>query len=166
MESLFPDTMPWWEFVLRGAGCYVGLLILLRLNGKRSFGEMSPFDIVVLILAGGALRSAMVGRDDSFLGPFFAVAGVLVLDRLLGMLATLSPRFNRLLEGRPALLAKNGALVPGALRRHHIPDAVFERELRAHETRAVEHIDEARLEVTGRITIMKADPPGRVEHVE
>jgi uncharacterized membrane protein YcaP (DUF421 family) len=158
MESLFPDTMPWWEFVLRGAGCYIGLLILLRLTGKRSFGEMSPFDIVVLILVGGALRSAMIGKDDSFLGPFFAVIGVLALDRLLGTLATLSPAFNRLLEGRSALLAKRGAIVPGALRRHHIPEAVFERELRAHETRSVEQIDEARLEVTGRITILKSDP--------
>jgi uncharacterized membrane protein YcaP (DUF421 family) len=158
MESLFPDTMPWWEFVLRGAGCYIGLLILLRLNGKRSFGEMSPFDIVVLILVGGALRSAMVGKDDSFLGPFFAVIGVLALDYLLGTLATLSPKFNRLLEGHSALLAKSGAMVPGALRRHRIPEAVFERELRAHEARTVERIDEARLEVTGRITIMKSEP--------
>ena len=157
MGSLFPDTMPWWEFVLRGAGCYIGLLILLRLTGKRSFGEMSPFDIVVLILVGGALRSAMVGKDDSFLGPFFAVIGVLAFDYLLGVLATLSPKFNRLLEGRPALLAKGGALVPGALRRHRIPEAVFERQLRAHEVRTIDRVDEAHLEVTGRITMMKSE---------
>jgi uncharacterized membrane protein YcaP (DUF421 family) len=156
MESLFPQTMPWWEFALRGAGCYIGLLILLRLTGKRSFGEMSPFDIVVLILVGGALRSAMVGKDDSFLGPFFAVAGILVLDRLLGTLATVSPAFNRLLEGRSALLAKGGSLVPGALRRHRIPDAVFERELREHEVRSLDAVDEARLEVNGRISILKS----------
>jgi hypothetical protein len=62
--------------------------VLLRLTGKRSFGEMSPFDIVVLMLVGGALRSAMVGHDDSFLGPFIAVAGVLLLDKLLGIAAT------------------------------------------------------------------------------
>ena len=62
MDSLFPQTMPWWEFGLRGIGCYLGLLVLLRLSGKRTFGEMSPFDIVVLILVGGALRSAMVGK--------------------------------------------------------------------------------------------------------
>src|ERR1700749_3177274 len=108
MDSIFPSTMPWWEFALRGIGCYLSLLILLRLTGKRSFGEMSPFDIVVLILVGGALRSAMVGKDDSFFGPFLAVAGVLALDKLLGIAATLSPAFNRLLEGRDALLAKHG----------------------------------------------------------
>lgn len=156
MQSLFPQAFPWWEFVLRGAGCYIGLLVLLRLTGKRSFGEMSPFDIVVLILVGGALRSAMVGRDDSFLGPFFAVAGVLVLDKVLGVLATRSAAFNRLLEGRPALLAKHGEAIPGALRQHGIPEAVFERELREHEVRSPDEIDEARLEVNGRITVLKS----------
>ena len=159
MESLFPQALPWWEFVLRGAGCYIGLLILLRLTGKRSFGEMSPFDIVVLILVGGALRSAMVGKDDSFFGPFLAVAGVLALDKLLGIAATLSPTFNRLLEGRDALLAKHGQMIPGALRRHGIPDAVFERELRAHDVPSVNQIAEARLEVNGRITVLKHAHP-------
>src|SRR3954465_6842850 len=109
MESLLPQTMPWWEFALRGAGCYVGLLILLRLTGKRSFGEMSPFDIVVLILVGGALRSAMVGKDASLLGPFISVATILAVDVLLGWLAARSQRFNHFLEGRHVLLARKGA---------------------------------------------------------
>src|SRR3954451_6921052 len=114
MGSLFPDTMAWWEFALRGAGCYVGLLILLRLTGKRSFGEMSPFDIIVLILVGGALRSAMVGKDDSFLGPFIAVSAILLLDKLFAIAATVSPAFNRLLEGKSSVIVENGRVVPGA----------------------------------------------------
>ena len=48
MSDQFELSMPWWEFVLRGACSYLGLLLALRLTGKRSFGEMSPFDIVVL----------------------------------------------------------------------------------------------------------------------
>jgi hypothetical protein len=42
---------------VRGAMCYIALLLMMRLAGKRAFGEMSPFDIVVLMLVGGALRS-------------------------------------------------------------------------------------------------------------
>jgi uncharacterized membrane protein YcaP (DUF421 family) len=128
----------------------------MRLAGKRSFGEMAPFDIIVLVLVGGALRSAMVGHDDSFLGPFFAVAGVLILEKFLGILATLSPVFNRFLEGRSALLARGGQIIPGALRRHEIPTEVFERALRAHEVRSVSEVDEARLEVNGRINVLRS----------
>jgi uncharacterized membrane protein YcaP (DUF421 family) len=148
--------MPWWEFALRGVGCYIGLLILLRLSGKRTFGEMSPFDIVVLILVGGALRSAMVGKDDSFFGPFIAVAAIILIDKLFAILATLSPGFNRLFEGRASLLVKDGKVLQGALVRHSIPASAFERELRMHETRSVEEIDEAHLEANGRFTVLRS----------
>ena len=155
MDSLFPQTMPWWEFGLRGIGCYLGLLVLLRLSGKRTFGEMSPFDIVVLILVGGALRSAMVGKDDSFLGPFIAVAAIVLVDKVFAVIATLSPGFNRLFEGRASLLVKDGRTLPRALLRHSIPAAAFDRELRMHEVNDLHEIDEARLEANGRFTVLK-----------
>ena len=155
MSDLFELSMPWWEFVLRGAVCYLGLLLLLRLTGKRSFGEMSPFDIVVLILVGGALRSAMVGKDASLLGPFISVATILLVDVLLGWLAARSQRFNHFLEGRHVLLARKGALIPGALHRQNISQSAFERELRSHEVRSVSEVDEAILESNGRITVFK-----------
>lgn len=157
MSELMELSMPWWQFVLRGAMCYVGLLVLLRLNGKRAFGEMSPFDIVVLILVGGALRSAMVGKDTSLLGPFIAVITILTLDKALGMLAAWSPAFNRVLEGVPVLLARNGHANPRALRRACVPVEAFERELRTHQMRSIDAVDEARLEPNGKITVLKRE---------
>jgi len=155
VRELFELSMPWWEFTLRGAVCYVGLFIALRLTGKRSFGEMAPFDIVVLILVGGALRSAMVGKDASLIGPFISIASILVLDKLLGWVAARSRWFDLLLTGSPVTLAKDGRFVPGALQRHSISRGAFERELRAHALRSVEQVDEARLESNGRITFLE-----------
>ena len=156
VSELFDLSMPWYAFVLRGVACYVVLLVLLRLTGKRSFGEMSPFDIVVLILVGGALRSAIVGRDESLLGPLIAVAAILATDNVFAIVATYSPSFNRLLEGRSALLVERGSLVRGALRRHHIPEEAFARALRMHGMRSVDEVDEARLEANGNVTMIPA----------
>ena len=52
MSNLGSLALPWWAFVLRGFLVYIVLLFLLRLSGKRSFGEMSAFDVVVLVLVG------------------------------------------------------------------------------------------------------------------
>lgn len=152
MHELFQPSLPCWQFVVRGAIAYLGLLMLLRLTGKRSFGEMSPFDIVVLIMVGGALRSAMVGGDESLTGGFIVVATILVADKALGWLSARSALFNRILEGRSSVLAANGAQVPGALRRHDIAPAAFERELRIHKA-PLEAVQEARLEANGKITV-------------
>lgn len=157
MENLWNLSMPWWHFVVRGALAYLGLLILLRLAGKRSFGEMAPFDIVVLILVGGALRSAIVGHDESALGPFIAVATIIGVDRLLTWACAASPVVNRWVEGVPALLARNGRLDDRALVREGIPRAGFERELRHHGFKSLDGVAEARLEPNGKITMLGAE---------
>lgn len=101
-------TMPWYMFVVRGAIAYIGLLVLLRLAGKRTFGELSAFDIVVLILVGGTLRTAIVGDDNSLLGAFIGVATILALDRIIAFFTARTSSLNRLVEGEPAVLARYG----------------------------------------------------------
>lgn len=155
MNDLFALSMPWYVFVLRGAVCYLGLLFLLRCTGKRAFGEMSPFDIVVLIMVGGGLRAAMVGKDASLLGPFISVGSILILDKALGWLTARSSVLCRIVEGSAVLLVRDGALVPGILRRHDIAQAAFARELRSHEVESTQSLDAAHLEANGRITVRK-----------
>src|ERR1700743_676330 len=99
MNDVLELSMPWWSFALRGAVTYLGLVVLMRLAGKRSFGEMSPFDVVVLALAGVTLRTAIIGDDHGMLGPFIGVAAILATDKTIGFVSARSPGFNRLMEG-------------------------------------------------------------------
>jgi uncharacterized membrane protein YcaP (DUF421 family) len=153
MDNWLP-VLPWWTFVLRGAVAYVGLLVLMRLAGRHAFGEMSAFDILVLVLVGGTLRTAIVGSDNSIGGAFIGVATVLVIDRIFGMLATRSAGFNRLVEGKANVLARQGRLLPEELRRRHVPITVFERALRKRGVVDVYDVAEARLEANGKITVV------------
>jgi uncharacterized membrane protein YcaP (DUF421 family) len=156
MNDLFVLSMPWWHFIVRGALSYAAVLVLLRMTGKRAFSDMSPFDIVVLVIVGGALRSAMIGTDSSLLGPLLAVATILMLDKLLAHIAARSELFNRMLEGTPLLLAAGGNLVAGALGKAGIPTAGFERELRLHGLRSLQEVDEMRLEPNGKVSVLKS----------
>ncbi len=155
MHEMLRLSMPWWMFVLRGSMAYVGLLVLVRLNGKHSLGQMSPFDILMLIMVGSVLRTAILGEDHSVLGPFIAVVTIFAWDKVLAMASARSPGFNRLMEGVPSLLARHGAQEPGALRRHDIAADAFASALRAHGLRSVEEVEAARLEPNGEITVIK-----------
>ncbi|HEX7790492.1 MAG TPA: hypothetical protein VF467_08225, partial [Afipia sp.] len=79
--STFELALPWWELVWRGIGAYLAALIMMRIVGKRSFGDMSTFDIIVLVLVGGTLRNSILGPDMSFPGGLIAVASILAADR-------------------------------------------------------------------------------------
>ena len=157
MDTLLNLSMPWWHFVVRGALSYLTLFLLLRLAGKRSFGELSPFDVIVLILVGGALRTALVGKDESLLGPAIAVATIIALDRLITWVCAFSPRADRWIEGKAVLLARNGVTLHRELRRQGISEEGFTRELRHHGMASVESVGAARLEPNGKITVLARD---------
>lgn len=75
----------------------MALLVLLRISGKRSFGEMSAFDVIVLVLVGGTLRTSIVGMDTSFFGALIAVATIVATDRGL----VRAPLYRAWRRGRP-----------------------------------------------------------------
>jgi uncharacterized membrane protein YcaP (DUF421 family) len=157
MDNLLNLSMPWWQFVVRATFTYFTLLFLLRLAGKRSFGELSPFDVIVLILVGGALRTALVGHDESLLGPAIAVATIIALDRLITWSCAFSPRVDRWIEGEAVALARNGKTLQRELRRQGVSEESFARELRSHGIASVECVGIARLEPNGKITVLSRE---------
>ncbi|HEV7779484.1 MAG TPA: YetF domain-containing protein [Luteibacter sp.] len=155
MNHAFDLSMPWWHFALRGALVYLGLLVMLRLTGKRTFGEMSAFDVIVLTLVGGTLRTSIIGDDTSFAGAFIGVAAILATDKALGWASARLPRFNRLVEGIPAILARHGQRDRKALTAHDVPEAAFDRALHAAGLETETDVELARLEPNGKITLVR-----------
>ena len=62
VRSLFELDMPWWEFVLRATAVYVVVLVMVRLSGKRTVGQFTPFDLLVVVL----LPSIKKKREEAF----------------------------------------------------------------------------------------------------
>jgi uncharacterized membrane protein YcaP (DUF421 family) len=51
--------------ILRTATIYVVVLMGVRLSGKREVGQMTPFDLTLLLLLSNAVQNAMTGPDTS-----------------------------------------------------------------------------------------------------
>jgi uncharacterized membrane protein YcaP (DUF421 family) len=155
MHSLFEMSSPWWTFVIRGALTYLGLLVLMRLTGKRSFGHMSAFDLIVLVLVGGTLRTAIIGSEQGFIGPFIGIASILAADKILGWACARSERLNRLVEGRPAVLIREGHRDAASLKAQNLPPAALDRALHAEGLADERTIKIGRLEPNGKITFIQ-----------
>jgi uncharacterized membrane protein YcaP (DUF421 family) len=61
-------SVPWWEFLVRGVVVYLFLIVLLRLTGKRQVGQLSPFDLVLLLVLSNAVQNSMNAGDNSLVG--------------------------------------------------------------------------------------------------
>ncbi len=153
--DLFDLAMPWWEFVLRALAVYVALLVMVRLSGKRSVGQFTPFDMILLILLGTAVQNSLIGEDVSLVGGLLLAATLITLNHAVGWVTARSRRIHGLLEGRAVKLIEDGVLDKERLRKEGVSEMDLEEALRRA---GMEHVSEVRrgwLETDGHITLIK-----------
>ena len=113
IERFFSLSMPWWEFIARAVVVYLAVLLLIRLTSKRTLGQATSFDLLLIVLLGNSVQNALLGDDISLGGGLILAATLLLLNALTGRLSSYSPRLDKLLEGEPVILASNGVLFSG-----------------------------------------------------
>jgi uncharacterized membrane protein YcaP (DUF421 family) len=150
-------AVPAWNIVLRTLSVYLVVLIGLRLAGKREIGQMTVFDLVVLLLLANAVQNAMVGPDSSLLGGVLAAGVLLTLNALVARLGLRWPRLRRLTEGTPSLLVLHGEAISKQLRREGLDQETLEAALREHGVARLEDVEMAVLEIDGSISVVPID---------
>lgn len=145
------------EIALRTSVMYILVLVGIRLTGKREVGQMTPFDLTLLLLLANAVQNAMTGPDTSLLGGAAAAAVLLLLNFLLADLSGLNRRFRRMIQGSPTLLVHNGQPIVNHLGKEHISRDELERALREHGCNSCSDVALAVLEVDGAISVLKYD---------
>src|SRR6187401_2478007 len=83
-NSMWSLSLPWWEFMVRGAVVYVFVILLLRVTGKRQTGQLEPFDLVLLLVLSNAVQNSMNGGDNSITGGLILAATLVGLNWLTG----------------------------------------------------------------------------------
>jgi uncharacterized membrane protein YcaP (DUF421 family) len=143
------------DLVIRGTAIYLFLLLIFRLSGKRSLRNVTTFDFVLLLIIAETTQQALVGEDYSVTGAFVLIVVLVGTDILLSLLKRASPRIDRLLEGQPLVILRDG--VPLAARMH--VERVDDDDIlsAARETRGIDRLDDierAILEKNGAISIV------------
>ena len=149
----------YWEIPLRTAVVYLAVLMGIRLTGKRQAGQMSAFDLVVIILIANAVQNAMVGADVSVIGGVLSAATLLALNYGVSLLVDRSKLMQRLIEGESVTLVNDGKVDWAVMRRERIDREELYQALREEGLENVEDVRRATLEVDGRISIVPATDP-------
>jgi len=157
MDGAFGLAMPWWQFVLRAAAVYVVLLVLIRLSGKRTMGQFTPFDMLLIVLLGSAVQNALLGKDTSLAGGVLLAGTLIGLNWVLGFITARSRRAERMIEGEPVVLARNGSLYERALKRELVSRADFYEAMREQGCTDIAEVKLALLETNGQISIVAKD---------
>jgi uncharacterized membrane protein YcaP (DUF421 family) len=145
------------QIALRTAVVYLVVLIGVRLSGKREVGQMTPFDLTLLLLISNSVQNAMTGPDTSLLGGVIAASTLLALNYVVGLLSVSNRRFRRVVEGEPSLLIHDGKPIQSHLQREHVSMDELQRAVREHGIAQCCDVALAVLEVDGSISCLKYD---------
>lgn len=154
MASMFIPEISIAEKVIRSVAVYVFILLAFRLTGKRQVGQLTPFDLVVLLLISNVVQNAVIGPDNSLGGGLIGALIVLALNYAFVEVTYRWRWARRWLEARPTLLVHNGRVLHDALRRERLTMEDLRAALRRN---GLVEPDEARfavLEENGGISVV------------
>jgi uncharacterized membrane protein YcaP (DUF421 family) len=145
------------QILLRTAAIYAVVLIGVRLSGKREVGQMTPFDLTLLLLISNAVQNAMTGPDTSLVGGVVAAGTLLLLNYFVAELSGANRRFRRFVQGQPSLLVHDGQVIASHMAKEHVSMDELQRALREHGINSYHDVALAVLEVDGSISFLKYD---------
>ncbi len=145
------------HLILRASLVYFTLLIGIRLCGKRDVGDMTPFDMVLLLLVANGLQNAMTGEDYSLPGGLIVGATLLIINFIVSRLSWRFKKVRVLIEGEPTPLIYKGRVLRKNMRSEKVTDEELQQALRENNVSSIDRVNLAMLEIDGSISIVQSE---------
>jgi uncharacterized membrane protein YcaP (DUF421 family) len=151
-----------WESITRvvfvGIVAYGGLLLFLRISGKRTLSKMNAFDLVVTVALGSTLSTIIVSRQTGVADGLMALALLIGLQYSVAWLSVRWPWFRKGIKSEPSLLFHQGNYLHTALRRERVtPDEIL-AAIRQSGTAQPADVSAVVLETDGSFTVIAGSP--------
>lgn len=146
------------NYYLQAAKLILGLLFLttlLRLLGKQNMSQLTPYDVVYLIVFGGVLDSTFYD-DDIGLLPF--IFSIVVWSISIYIIETLVSRYELLrffFRGKPEHIVVDGKINVKLLEKNNIEMEQVRMLLRKSGIFSLEEVKDIYLEVDGSFSIIQ-----------
>lgn len=140
---------------LRAAVVYVVTVFMVRLAKKRFMGRATAFDMILSIMIGSIVSRAVTGNAP-FLPALAATAVLLGMHWLFSGLALRWHGFGTLVKGKACLLVRKGEVDTTSMQAVHMTEHDLWEDLRGKGISRLDQVDEARLERSGKLSVLKA----------
>jgi uncharacterized membrane protein YcaP (DUF421 family) len=152
------------DTVIRIAFIYFFLMVALRLMGKREMSEMSPFELVTLLMIPEIFSTALARDDYSMTHATIGVATLFTLVFLTSLATFRFKGVEKIVEGEPTVLVHDGRLLEKRLKQERVtPEEVF-TEMHKSGLVTLDQVRWAILEVDGKITIIPNESGNVQQH--
>jgi uncharacterized membrane protein YcaP (DUF421 family) len=143
------------DSVFRGLAVYFGLLIIFRLAGRRTLAQMTPFDLVLVLIISETIQQALVDNDHSITNAFLLVLTLVGSAILMSVLKMKSTKMERLIDGLPVFAIEKGQLHQDRMNQIRVDEDDIMSSARGEQAiEKLEDIEHAVVESSGHVTVI------------
>jgi len=131
--------------------------VFFKFAGKRELGQMSAFDLVVLLILSNSLQNALIGPDNSLLGGLVGASVLYFANKVIWWVAVRNQAVEHFFEGEPTVLIENGVVNERNLQHERMTRRELDRAIRKHEMDPeadLPRIKRMLLETDGSVTVV------------
>ncbi|MEA3087100.1 MAG: hypothetical protein QOC89_4797 [Paraburkholderia sp.] len=145
------------DILIRSAGAYLFLLLVLRVTTHRVSRTMTPLDMVIMFLFGGLSSQAVLAGDQSITAAVIALSTIVLLHIFVSTAKLRFPGLGRVAEGTPSIVFAHGKWNEQRLRELRIYKGDVLAEMRQRGISDIGQVKYAIVETHGGISIMATD---------
>lgn len=143
------------ETITRGAAIYFVVLLIVRLSGRRTLAQMTPFDLVLVLIVAETTQQALLGDDFSITNAALLIITLFSLDIGLSYVKEYWPWLANSMDGKPTMLIVDGERDERALRRARVSiEDIMSAAREAHGLERSDQVKHAVLETNGEISVI------------
>jgi len=136
----------------------VWVVLLIRINGLRSFSKMTNFDFVMTVAVGSLLASASQTTTwEAFLQAMVAMAALFIVQSVSARLRRRSDKIDAIMQNTPVILMRNGEIIDGALEETRVARSDLLAKLREANVLDLNEVRAVVLETTGDISVLHGE---------
>lgn len=142
------------DIILRATAMFVLLYLLIRLLGKRELAQMTPFELVLMVVMGDLIQQGVTHNDFSLTGGLLAIGTFAFGALVLSWTTYLFPKAQNILEGSPRVIVRDGVIIEENLRRDRLTRDEILSEMRLAGIGRLGDVEWAILEPQGKISFI------------
>ena len=153
------------RIVTVGFLAYIGLIIFLRISGKRTLTKLNAFDLVITVALGSTLATILLDSSISLLEGLTAFALLILLQYVITFFSIHSKWFNNIIKSEPSLLFLNGQFLRSTMKKERIKEIEILQAIRNSGSGSTEKVTAVVLETDGSLSVISSEPGNALENV-
>jgi uncharacterized membrane protein YcaP (DUF421 family) len=149
------------DIVIRATVMFFALYLLVRVMGKRELAQMTPFELIVLVVLGDLIQQGVTHNDFSLTGAILAIITMGFWALALSWVTYRYPKAETMLDGEPRVIVRNGQIVQENLHRDRLTRAEILSEMRLAGIGRLTDVAWAILEPQGKMSFIKRESAER-----